>query len=90
MLDVRFRVLDGEKAAPFFDERLRPVLVSERTGARFVVPCPPKVGQLRHMGSAPEGRTCFMMFANPGGYVKPGDLVTVEVGPASLRHIRVE
>lgn len=80
MVDFRFRVLDAKKAAPLFDRKVMPVMTDQATGAKFIVPSPPKVGQLRSGGRIEEGKTYFMFFANPAKYVKSGNKITVEVG----------
>jgi len=80
MLEFRYRVIDAAAAAPLFDRTAQPKLVHEATGAAFYVPAPSTVGQLRNSNPPIEGRTYWMMFANPGKDVQPGDLVTVEIG----------
>ena len=66
MLVFRYRVVDAERAAPVFERRLKPVLVDEETGARFMVPAPEKAGPLRNSSVPQEGRTYWMAFGNPG------------------------
>jgi len=90
MVDFRFRVLDSAKVAPLLARDVRPHLVDQATGARFIVPTPPKVGQLRSGGSAREGKTHFIFFANPGRYVKSGNKVTVVIGDFEARDIVVQ
>jgi hypothetical protein len=80
MLEFRYRVLDAEKARPLFERRTKPVLVDEASGATFAVPTPPKTGALRSSNPPLAGRTYWMVFANPGGYVKPGRRVSVVIG----------
>lgn len=60
MIDFRFRVLDAEKAAQIFDRKIMPQMIDQATGARFIVPSPPKVGQLRSGGNIKEDRIYFM------------------------------
>jgi hypothetical protein len=80
MLDFRYKVLDPAKAAPLFERKNNPYLIDEVTGAKFLVPNPPKTGPLRTTYPPKAGRTYFMFFANPGKYIKPGSRVTVVVG----------
>jgi len=81
MLDFRYRLVDPNKAAPLFDERNKPHLEHPRTGAKLIVPTPPKVGALRQKPEAPVvGKTYFMIFANPGRLVRAGETVSVIVG----------
>lgn len=90
MLDFRYRVIDAEKAAPLFDRNIKPYLVDESTGAMFVVPEPPKVGALRNTRKPQPERNYFIMFANPGRYVKKGNMVTVVNGDFKAEHLVVE
>lgn len=91
MLDFRYRVLDRDKAMPLFRPEIQPILVHEKSGARFAVPVPAKVGALRQTSMTPEvGRGYFALFANPGQYVKAGDRVSIEVGDFRLNNLIVE
>jgi hypothetical protein len=91
MLDFRFKVLDKEKAMPFFLKELKPHLIDEKTGATLQVPVPAKGGPMRPTSRDPRvGITYFMLFGNPGKYVKPGQLVSIVVGEHHLKHIVVE
>jgi hypothetical protein len=80
MLELRYRVLDPAKAQPLFARRTKPVLLDEASGATLVVPTPPKTGALRNSNAPVAGRTYWMFFANPGGFVKPGRRVSVVIG----------
>lgn len=93
MLDFRYQVVDAGKARELLLQQHKPVLVDEASGARFAVPEPPKVGALRTSGKSgglAEGKSGFVIFANPGHYVKRGNLVTVEMGAFRAKHLRVE
>jgi hypothetical protein len=80
MLEFRYRVIDPLKAKPLFERKTKPALVHETSGSRFVVPTPPKTGALRNSNPPLAGHTYWMFFANPGGYVKPGERVSVVIG----------
>jgi len=80
MLDFRYHVTDAEKAKPLFDRRNEAVLIDQESGAKMLVPVPPKTGALRSTRPPKAGRTYFMFFANPGQYIKPGKKVTVTIG----------
>jgi hypothetical protein len=80
LVDFRFRVLDPAKATPVLDRAARPYLIDQATGARFIVPNPPKIGQLRSGRTIKKGAVYFVLFANPGKYVKSGNKITVVVG----------
>lgn len=81
MLDFRFRVIDPARAGYLFDSTVKPCLVDQASGARMMVPSPPKIGALRSSAKTviPD-RNYFIMFANPGRYIHPGNKVTVEIG----------
>ena len=90
MLDFRFRVLDAQKAAPLFIRQTKPYLLDVRTGAKFQVPNPPKTGPLRTSDPPKEGIVYWMFFANPGQYLKPGNLATVVIGDFQAPDLVVE
>ena len=90
MLDFRYRVLDPEKAMPLFDRKIKPYLVDEATGAMFAVPAPPKVGALRTTRKPVPDRNYFIMFANPGKFVKRGNKVTVVIGDFRAENLIVQ
>lgn len=90
MLDFRYRVLDPEKALPLFDRKIKPYLVDEASGAIMAVPEPPKVGALRNTRQPKPDRTYFVLFANPGRFVKKGKAVSVVIGEFKAEHLIVE
>jgi hypothetical protein len=90
MLDFRFRVLDAAKAAPLFDRATKPYLLDPATGAKFMVPSPPKTGPLRTSEPPREGIVYWMFFANPGRYLGPGAEVTVVIGDFRAENLVVE
>jgi len=90
MLDFRYRVMDAKKAAPLFDRSTKPYLIHQRTGAKFMVPNPPKTGPLRTSNEPQQGRVYWMFFGNPGGFVKSGDQVTIIIGSFKADNLIVE
>jgi hypothetical protein len=91
MLDFRYRILDPEKASPLVNRTIKPYLIDQASGAKFMVPTPPKVGSFRQTSVKPyPDRTYFIFFANPGGYLKQGSLVTVVIGEFRAENIVVE
>lgn len=93
MLDFRYRVIDAEKASPLVDRRVKPYLLDQASGARLMVPSSPKVGPLRQTsadGKPLAGRTYFILFANPGKYIKAGSRVTVVIGDFRAQDLTVE
>ena len=91
MLDFRFKVLDKEKAMPFFRKDLKPHLVDEKSGAVLQVPVPAKGGPMRPTSRDPrEGITYFMLFANPGSFVQAGNPVTLVIGDLRVENLVVQ
>ena len=90
MLEFRYKVLDAKKAAPLFERRDKPVLIHAESGAKLVVPTPPTTGALRNSNTPLPGHVYWMVFANPGGLVKPGQHVTIEIGKFRAKGLRVQ
>lgn len=90
MLDFRYRVTDSEKASPLFSRAIKPFLIDQATGAKFLVPEPPKVGALRQTRKPIADKNYFIIFANPGNYVKKGNKVTVVIGDLKIENLVVE
>ena len=90
MLELRYRVLDAEKATPLFERRIKPVLTHAESGAKLIVPAPAKTGALRNSNPPIARRIYWMFFANPGKLVKPGDHVSVEIGEFSVDGLVVQ
>lgn len=80
MLDVRYNVLDVDGAWDAFNRKERPVLGHHESGAVLAVPAPAKVGPLVQTSERPKpDRVYFILFANPGRLVQPGDTVILTV-----------
>ena len=79
-----------DKAEPLFDRQVKPVLTHVESGARMIVPTPAKTGALRNSNPPLDDHTYWMFFANPAKFVKPGDLVTIEIGDFVAENIVVE
>jgi hypothetical protein len=92
MIDVRYRVLDVDKARPLFDRKARPLLLEEGTGAQLAVPNAPKLGQLRttSVRNVKADRTYSMVFANPGRYVERGKQMSLVIGEARIDGLVVQ
>lgn len=92
VLDFRYRVVDAARAAPLLDGKQRPYLLDGK-GAKLGVPDTPILGSLRQTsrnGKVSTNHSYFMLFANPGKYLKPGDRVTLVVGDARVPDLTVE
>jgi hypothetical protein len=94
LVDVRYRVVDGDKARPILDKTIKPALVHVQTGDRFYVPTQPIVGPLRQTvnKSRPviEDRVYFLLFANPNQKLKIGDQVTLAIGEFSKSNLEIQ
>lgn len=91
MLDLRFRITDLERAAPFFSRKTELQLVDPVSGARLAVPNTPKLGRLRQIArkDMPD-RSYFVLFANPGRYLKAGSQVNLVAGDTHIAQLTVE
>ena len=93
MLDFRYKVIDPDKAAPLQDFKVKPYLIDEASGAKLIVPSPPKVGALRQRvksGKPIPGRTYFIIFSNPGRFVRHDNKVTIVIGDFKVDHLVVK
>ena len=90
MIDFRYRVLDAQKAAKLSDPHVHPYILDEATGARFIVPAPPKIGQMRNTRPPIADKNYFILFANPANHIKSGGKVTVVIGDLKIAHLTVE
>ncbi|MDY6992639.1 MAG: hypothetical protein SVR94_08555 [Pseudomonadota bacterium] len=91
MLDFRYRVIDAQKARYLSDRNHQAYLLDQASGARFIVPRPPKVGNLRQTtATLKTNKTYFILFANPGRFIQPGRKVTVIIGDFKATDLIVE
>jgi hypothetical protein len=90
MLDFRYRVKDPEKASPLFDRKIKPYLIDQASGAKFLVPESPKVGALRQTRKPVAEKNYFIIFANPGKYIKKGNKVAVVIGDFKAEDLTVQ
>ena len=93
-LDLRFRVVDPEKAAALLRRQVTRYVIVEKSGAVLRVPSTEKLGLLRSAVATPSmvkrDRIYSALFANPGRHVQPGDKVTVVLGDFKAQHVMVE
>jgi hypothetical protein len=85
LVDLRYQVVDPDKAAAVHDQRTPPALVDERTGLI--------VNQLfmghSHQGAQQAGVKYYLVFNNPGNWLRRGSMVTVLLGDAEVQHVVV-
>ena len=91
MLDFRYRVVDPLPAKKVLARNAECYLIDQKSGAKMIVPAPPKVGSLRQKTMAPEeGRIYYVMFANPGRKIQRGDKVTVVIDDLHIPDLEVQ
>jgi hypothetical protein len=85
LLDLRYQVVDAERAHAVHDQATPPLLIDEDSGT--------VVDELLmgHTHSQPPklGLTYYLIFVNPGALVRRGSLVAVQLGGARLAHVQV-
>jgi hypothetical protein len=80
MLDLRFQVIDPEKAKGVLDKNKKAYVLDDKSGKTLPVPVT-KAGPMRQTTLNPEaGRVYFMLFSNPGGMVREGGSVSLVIG----------
>jgi hypothetical protein len=87
MIDVRYQVVDPDKAIIVHDTQNPPKLVNEATGQLIDRPFHDHSSktQLRAGGTYQE------ILVNEGGVINPGDLITIFIGSdARLEHVPVQ
>jgi hypothetical protein len=90
MLDLRFQVVDPERAKPVLDKNKKAFLLDGMTGKALPVPVT-KVGSWRQATPNPEaGRVYFILFSNPNGMVKENGKVSLIIGDFRKDDIVVE
>jgi hypothetical protein len=91
MLDLRYRILDADKAAFFLDRKIVPYLL-DSDGARLGVASSPKIGQLRssQRGAIHLDRDYAMLFGNPGRYLRQGSKITLVIGEQKIENLTVD
>lgn len=90
VVDVRYRVVDAEKARLFATRKDKPALLDESSGAVLRVPTAPTVGPLRVTSNLESGRVYFILFANPGRQIRAGAKVALTVGGLRAANLVVQ
>jgi hypothetical protein len=92
MLDLRYRVLDPQKAAPFLNGKIQPALLDEARSAKLGVPDTPTLGRIRQTSRNNviyTDRSYFVMFGNPGKALQSGDKVALLLGSVKITELVV-
>ncbi|MGW6194606.1 hypothetical protein ACWF0M_00530 [Kribbella sp. NPDC055110] len=85
LLDLRFQVLDPNRANSLHDAATPPAVIDEATG--LVVQ--DLLMSHAHTGKYTAGETYYLVFENPGNWVRRGAKVSVLLGPAQVEHVVV-
>ena len=83
LIDLRFQVVDPDKANAVHDEKNPPTIVDEATG---LVVKDLLMGHF-HSGTFNPGQTYYLIFENPGNLVQSGNKVSVLFGNAEVDHV---
>jgi hypothetical protein len=85
LVDLRFKVVDSERANALHDPTTPPAVVDEESGL--------VVHELlmnhSHTGPYKTGVTYYLVFNNPGNWVHHGSRVSVMLGNAQVEHLLV-
>jgi hypothetical protein len=85
LVDLRYRVLDPDRANEVHDAAKPPAVVDDRSGV--------VVNQLymdhSHSGPFRAGATYYLIFNNPGNLVRRGATVSVLLGDTQVDHVQV-
>ena len=93
LLDLRYRVLDADKAALLLDTRKKVYLLDDSHGAKLGVPESPIIGGMRQTSRNHviyTDRDYFILFVNPGRVVKAGDTLKLAVGDTKVAELKVQ
>jgi len=86
LVDLRYQVIDPDKASALHDENYPPAIVDETTGL--------VVSQLlmghAHTGDYTAGQTYYLIFENPGNILQTGNTVSILLGNAEVEHVTVK
>jgi hypothetical protein len=86
-LDVRYRVVDQNKAASLDTRENMAYIVDQASGTQIGASQPPPPLELN---KPTDGRVYYAMFPNTGGALKPGSKITLVIGQAHARDLTVE
>ena len=86
ILDLRYRVIDPDKAPVVHDPSKRPAIVDQKTGQ---VVGSPLMGMWMHAARLKPGVVYYQLLVNHKGLVEAGERVSVRLGGVSLRDVLV-
>lgn len=86
LVDVRFQVIDPDKALGIHDPEGLPILVDEASGYALMQPGVHADHEVREYRA---GGTYYLLYQNNYGLLKPGNRVTILMGELKLEHVIV-
>jgi len=90
MLDLRYRVVDVEKAKLAFNRKAQIYLLDQASGMKLPVPDMAMVGKLLQRPENKDAKVYWIFFGNPGGLVRTGAKVTLVIDEIRITDIVVE
>lgn len=94
MLEMKFRVLEPDKAFPLLKRDIKRYVVVDKSGAVLEVPFTQKLGSLkssvRTSNMVKKDYNYIALFANPGKHVNTGDKVTLVIGNFMAENLIVQ
>ena len=91
MLDLRYRVIELEKAREMIRQTTPITLIDQASGTILSIPNMAKVGKLRNLPNSDDTwKIYWIFFGNPDGMVKTGSKVTLVIGDVQIKDIIVE
>ena len=85
LIDLRYQVLDPNRANSLHDAATPPAVIEEGSG--LVVR--DLLMSHAHTGKYTAGETYYLVFENPGNWVRRGSKVSVLLGSAQVEHVVV-
>lgn len=93
ILDLRYRVLNPEAAAPILDPKRTVQLMDDARGASLGIPQSPVIGGMRQTSRnhvVHTDRDYFILFVNPGRAVRAGDKLNLAVDGVRIAELTVQ
>jgi hypothetical protein len=88
LIEIRYQVLDGDKALGIHDPEGYPVLIDEASG-KMLYRGGGAHGDRHNEHYLRPGGTFYLMLQNNGSLLKSGSRVTVRIGEVKLEHVIV-
>jgi hypothetical protein len=92
IVDIRFQVVDPDKALGLHDPENPPVVIDQASGKVLDKGAGPHGGAALHQSADTfkAGRTYFFLFQNNGSLLQPGSRATLKIGDVLLENVIVQ